>query len=103
MFEIGATGKDAWPGISKLVEESGELLQVCGKLIASRGKIEHWDGSNLSDCMHDKMGDVLAALQFVAEHCGLDLSRIYERRDAKFARFNVWHNLQDVNQKAIEP
>jgi hypothetical protein len=42
-----AIGDKEWPGISKLVEEAGEVGQVCGKLIGSGGETAHFDGSNL--------------------------------------------------------
>ena len=39
-----AIGDKKWPGISKLVEEAGEVTQVAGKLMGSGGDILHWDG-----------------------------------------------------------
>lgn len=59
-------GSNVWPGVSKLIEEVGELGQVLGKLIATHGAIEHWDGTDLEDRLIEEMGDVLAAIDFVA-------------------------------------
>lgn len=35
-------GSKEWNGLSKIVEEAGELLQVCGKLMANEGKEIYW-------------------------------------------------------------
>lgn len=84
-------GSKIWPGISKLAEESGEVLQVIGKLIGSGGEIMHWDGSNLRERLEEEVGDVLAAAEFVAEKNGLDRQRIEARTRAKLALFEKWH------------
>lgn len=87
MFAIGDRN---WPGVSKLVEEIGELGQVLGKLMGSRGKIEHWSG-NLWDMMHDEIGDVLGAILFVVKRCKLDEARIEARAEHKCRTFEGWH------------
>lgn len=87
-FSIG--GK-VWPGISKLVEETGEVQQVCGKLIANEGRADHWDGTNLVDRMTEEMGDLLAAINFVIDVNRLNLTAIQERRDDKLRLFHGWH------------
>ncbi len=88
MFDIGSR---RWPGISKLIEECGEVVQVCGKLIASRGEVLHFDASNLRDRLQDEIADVLAACRFVTAFCGLDIELIEERAAAKLALFTHWH------------
>lgn len=45
-----AIGAQEWPGISKLIEEAGEVQQVCGKLLATYGETKHWDKSDLKEC-----------------------------------------------------
>ena len=40
-------GSRTWPGLAKIAEEAGETQQIIGKLLASGGAAEHWDGSNL--------------------------------------------------------
>jgi NTP pyrophosphatase (non-canonical NTP hydrolase) len=87
-FSIG--GK-LWPGISKLIEEAGEVQQVCGKLIGSRGEVKHWDGSDLRDRLVEEVADVLAACQFVMEANDLDIDAMQERTEAKLALFWKWH------------
>lgn len=90
-FSIG--GK-LWPGISKLIEEAGEVTQVCGKLIGSRGNIHHWDGSNLKERLQEEMGDLWAAMQMVIKANDLDEDAMQERASSKLALFWKWHNEQ---------
>jgi len=86
-------GSDHWPGISKLIEEMGELHQVLGKLMATHGDELHWDGSNLRVRMIEEMGDVLAAIHFVANEnfTAMDHIKMTSRYDEKLARFEEWH------------
>jgi NTP pyrophosphatase (non-canonical NTP hydrolase) len=87
MFSIGSK---RWPGISKLIEECGEVVQVCGKLIASRGESAHWDGSDLRVRLHEELGDLMGAIWFVIAFCGLDEMQILKRAQRKRAQFEVW-------------
>lgn len=87
-------GSDVWPGVSKLIEEIGELGQVLGKLIATHGAREHWDGSDLLDRLHDEIADVGAALVFVQQANGLDPDRIAGRAEAKLQLFHRWQREQ---------
>lgn len=85
-----AIGDKKWPGVSKLVEEMGELGQVFGKLMGSRGKLKHWSG-DLWDMMHDEIGDVLGAIWFLIDACKLDHARIHKRANMKHKMFHRWH------------
>lgn len=85
-----AIGDQSWPGISKLVEEMGELNQIIGKLMGTRGEFNHWSG-DLEPMLYDEMGDVLAAIQFVTRHCLLDAERIAKRAAKKLDIFEKWH------------
>lgn len=87
-------GSKIWPGISKLVEECGEVTQVAGKLFGTGGRIDHWDGTNLRERLEDELADVQAAIEFVACHNDLDASRIGRRVDEKITLFNKWHEEQ---------
>jgi NTP pyrophosphatase (non-canonical NTP hydrolase) len=101
MFEIGS---DRWPGISKLVEECGETLQVAGKLMGTKGEIKHWDMANratapnatenLTERLQNELADLQAAIIFVTRHCNLDLLAISERSSRKLERFEMWHRQQ---------
>ena len=44
MFSIGSK---RWPGISKVIEEFAEVIEVCGKLMGARGAEVHFSGKNL--------------------------------------------------------
>jgi NTP pyrophosphatase (non-canonical NTP hydrolase) len=97
-----AIGDQEWPGLSKLTEECGEVLQVIGKLIASGGLVEHWDGSNLKERLETELGDLKAAIAFVIKHCNLDGTAIVRREVEKLRRFSIWHSSGDANQKALK-
>ena len=56
-------GSDEWNGLSKLIEELGELQQVCGKIIGSEGNPDHWSG-DLQAKFIEEIGDVKAAIKF---------------------------------------
>lgn len=92
-FTIG--GKP-WPGISKLIEESGEMQQVAGKLIAAGGEIDHWDGTNLCDRLQEEIADTIAACEFVISANELNKNFIKKRVAEKLARFNEWHKRELV-------
>lgn len=92
-----AIGDKEWPGISKLVEECGEALQVCGKLMGTGGEEKHWDGSNLHQRLEDELADLQAAIMFVREVNCLDSDRHDQRVAKKLARFRAWHALGLTN------
>lgn len=86
-YTIGST---VWPGLSKLVEECGEVLQVAGKLMGSGGDTNHWSGE-LKQMFIDEIGDLLAAAAFFVDHNDLDRDAIAARRRAKMLQFEQWH------------
>lgn len=78
-------------GLVKLVEECGELIQVAAKKMTRMDSDEHWDGAGLlSTRLEDEMGDVMAAIQVVAESFGLDKERMMKRWEAKEKLFREW-------------
>lgn len=94
-----AIGSDHWPGVSKLIEEMGELGQVLGKVIALGldqhvPTLMHWDGTDLRDRLVDEIGDVYAALRFLIERNlrGFEREAVYARQEAKTALFNGWQD-----------
>lgn len=89
IFSIEAS---RWPGLSKLTEEAGEVLQVVGKLMGTRGQLKHWDGSRLNLRLVEELADLAAAIDFVLEHNARQLSRVAfeNRRAEKLAVFNKW-------------
>jgi NTP pyrophosphatase (non-canonical NTP hydrolase) len=91
-FAIGST---LWPGLSKLAEEAGEVVQVIGKLMGTGGAVMHWDGSNLAARLEDEVADLSAAMTFVIRHCRLDVEAIDQRAVAKLQLFDEWHKEGD--------
>lgn len=87
MFAIGSP---VWPGLSKLDEEAGEVVQVIGKLMGTGGLTQHWDGSDLRQRLVEEIGDVMAACEFVAQTNDLETEVEIRRRD-KLALFYRWH------------
>jgi hypothetical protein len=87
-------GSPVWPGVAKVMEECGELVQVCGKLLASEGRAAHWDGTDLHVRLEEELADVLAAIAFLREHNTNQLRwfAVENRRDDKILRFCGWHN-----------
>lgn len=91
-----AIGSGHWPGVSKLIEEMGELGQVLGKLMATSGEAEHWDGSDLRQRLVEEVADVKAAITFVASRnlTKAEVAAIDKRAVEKFAVFTRWHQEQ---------
>lgn len=86
-FAIGA--KD-WPGLAKLAEECGELIQVIGKLMAYPDGDHPDGGPNLIGRLTDEIGDVLAACDYVTLQ-SLDSLAVRDRGQSKLRRFCQWH------------
>jgi len=93
-------GSSVWPGVSKLIEECGEVQQVCGKLLGTGGLPNHWDGTDLSERLLEEMADVTAAVRFVLEENSLDEEAFEERIAAKLQLFREWHTEQT---KPLDP
>lgn len=90
-----AIGDKEWPGISKLVEEAGEVGQVAGKLMGTGGHLAHWDGTNLARRLEEEMGDVLAAVNFVLMTCDeVSAQEVRQRAEYKLTLFMEWHKEQ---------
>ncbi len=96
-------GSEVWPGLAKLAEECGETQQVCGKIVGFRGGRHHWDGSDLRARLEEEMGDLLAAITFVAEMNGLDEGAIKARAQKKHTLFEQWHRDQTVSKTDSAP
>ncbi len=88
-------GSRHWPGLSKLIEEAGEVQQVAGKILGTGGRVDHWDGSDLRLRLQEEIGDLVAACLFVAEKNNLDVQAIADRVGVKYARFLSWHSTRE--------
>jgi NTP pyrophosphatase (non-canonical NTP hydrolase) len=90
-------------GVAKLIEECGELQQVLGKKLAWWDTDEpHWDGSVLSERMIEEMGDVLAAIEFVANALCLNWKDVQDRKRSKDYLFETWEATIDNNDHGID-
>lgn len=96
-------GSASWPGISKLIEEAGEVCQVAGKIMGTGGAVNHWDGTDLKVRLEDEIADLMAACKFVIHACGLDSARIGERMSNKRTLFERWHRDPIATPTDVEP
>lgn len=87
-------GSKVWPGLSKLIEEAGETMQVAGKIMATHGAVDHWDGTNLQLRLEDELADLLAAIKFVMDKNHLAKRRMRQRSEEKQLLFEGWHQEQ---------
>lgn len=83
-------GASVWPGVAKVIEECGEVQQVCGKLIQMDGGSDHWDGTNLRHRLQEEIADLQAALEVVIRLNNLDAGTIYTRATSKRDTFLRW-------------
>lgn len=87
-----AIGSKVWPGLSKLMEECGEVLQIVGKIVGTGGDTKHWAEENLATRLEEELGDALAAINFVMDNNPqLRRSAILLRCLEKQQRFEQWH------------
>lgn len=84
-------GSDEWNGLSKLIEELGELQQVCGKIIGSEGNADHWSGDLMSKFV-EELGDVYAAMDFFVDQnfSADENSLIFSQSAKKYDLFQQW-------------
>lgn len=93
-----AFGDETFPGLAKLAEECGEVVQVIGKLMMVHGRREHWSG-DLRAMLIDEMADVLAAIGFVADNCLSEdeTEAMTNRCVTKLEKFQAWHADMDAD------
>jgi len=79
-------------GLTKLIEECGELITECAKKAAYPNTDEHPDGKgSMKKRMEDEIADVKAAIAFVEGQFGLDADAIWVRASKKLALYRQWH------------
>lgn len=77
-------------GLSKLIEECGEVLQVAGKLL-QYPEGEHPDGKgDLLLRLQAELGDLMAAMGFVVDQLGIDHEAVSVHAVGKLALFHQW-------------
>ena len=69
-----------------LAEEAGEIAQVVGKAFRFGLKAKRKDDQDISDLLHEEVGDILAAADYAVMTGLLDRNRLELRRAAKLAR-----------------
>jgi NTP pyrophosphatase (non-canonical NTP hydrolase) len=86
-YEIGS---EVWPGLAKLAEEAGEVVQVAAKIIGASGRDRYYDGTDLRRRLIEECGDLTAAIAFFTETN--DLGRAVDKRAAeKLTLLRRWH------------
>lgn len=84
-------------GLTKLIEECGELSQIASKKQAFMNTDTHPDGKgSMKKRIEEEMADVIAACVLVAENFGLDQDHLEQRALKKLALFRKWHNNPNV-------
>lgn len=79
-------------GLTKLIEECGELTQIAAKKSAFMDTDIHPDGAgSMKARLENEIADVMAACIFVASTFDLDEERMKTRTDEKMQRFGAWH------------
>ncbi len=78
---------ERWRGIHKLIEECGEVLQVCGKLGAFPDG-EHPSGDLIARQLIDELTDLHAAMFYFMEENGLTFDP--ERFKDKLQKYDNW-------------
>lgn len=93
-----AFGDKEWPGLAKLNEESGELVQVIGKLMMTHGDRRYWENVDLHKRLVEEMADQAAAIGFVMDHVltAEELRVFLDRKKEKRALFEKWHEEQQA-------
>ncbi len=78
-------------GLSKLVEECGELIQIAAKKMAYLESDEHPDGKgSLNIRLQDEIADVQAACSFVMAKLDLDPYYVVRRVQIKLKKYDEW-------------
>lgn len=84
-------------GLTKLIEECGELSQIASKKQAFMNTDTHPDGKgSMKKRLEEEMADVIAACVLVAENFGLNQDFLEQRALKKLALFRSWHNNPNV-------
>lgn len=80
-------------GLTKLIEECGELVQIAAKKSAYMDVDLHPDGKgSMKMRLEDELADVEAASQFVIDKFKLNEQRIQQRAIDKLMQFTLWGN-----------
>jgi len=84
-------------GLTKLIEECGELIQIAAKKQAFMDTDQHPDGKgSMKRRLEEEMADVIASCMLVSKNFELDGDFMAERMEKKLKLFTSWHNDPNV-------
>jgi NTP pyrophosphatase (non-canonical NTP hydrolase) len=84
-------GSDVLPGLSRLAEEAGEVVQVIGKILGAGHLGTHFDGTDLRQRLLDELADLTAAVAFVGDKNVLPWADVEQRAERRYRQFCEWH------------
>jgi hypothetical protein len=86
-----------WPGLAKLVEECGEVIQVCGKIVGTAGTMR-FRGEQVVERFRlvNELADLDAVIGFIYSHALTPDERLtmLHRHDAKRELFERWRTAE---------
>jgi NTP pyrophosphatase (non-canonical NTP hydrolase) len=83
--------------LGKLGEECNELgSAVCRCIIQGIAEREPVTGKPNREWLEDEIGDVIANINLVTQHFGLDTARIAKRVIRKTEHLRAWHSLPEA-------
>lgn len=77
-------------GLTKLMEECGELIQILAKKLAYIDTDIHLGDNPIKHRMEDEIADVVAAITFVVEQFDLDVPYMSTRANKKIELYEKW-------------
>lgn len=84
-------------GLTKLMEECGELTAIAAKKVAFMHTDVHPDGAgSMKRRLEEEIADVLAAIGLVNDTFELDEQFVMTRAEQKLALFRKWHADKNV-------
>lgn len=104
MMQPYQLGSRVWPCLAKLLEETGEVSEIGGKIIGNGGRPIHYDGTNLIRRMGEEVADLSAATRVFIQLNGYDDGWVLAREQEKYHLFLKWHfdNLEDKPDEITE-
>lgn len=79
-------------GLTKLMEECGELIQIAAKKSAFPDSEIHPDGKSINIRLQEEIADVVAAISLVVAVFDLDRKFIDDRANTKAQLFFEWQS-----------
>jgi NTP pyrophosphatase (non-canonical NTP hydrolase) len=87
-----------------LIEECGEVIQVCGKILR-HGYTSHHpvSGATNSELLHKELGDVLAAVELLERDYYVSMPEIRARKRDKLGRVGKYlHHVRLAQETPVE-